>query len=244
MPVSTLSILDPGSLDQFIDLRSVPRLRYFRANPTIERFRRAVPFDYIFVSGLDVDHYRFGEGFSIDTDLPPAYIEAYDSEQLYRIDPFIQAAKSSITVVIEQDVYKKQPAPDRLAYLQQHFGVVNRTVFPIVRDQKVYGVVGFTRSTPFEDEEIAFLAQMSSAIHRVMTKPLMDKYAAEHLRLSKGELACLQHASLGLTSAAIGKATGYQLDTVNTYLISAAKKLKASNRTQAIAEAIRLQVIS
>jgi LuxR family transcriptional regulator len=72
----------------------------------------------------------------------------------------------------------------------------------------------------------------------------MERFAAEHMRLSKGEMACLAQASLGLTSEGIAKSTGYQLDTVNSYVKSATKKLGAVNRTQAIAEAIRRRLIA
>lgn len=72
----------------------------------IDRLRKAVPFDYIFISGLDVDHYRFGQGYSIDTDLPPAFVEAYMDDEVLRQDPFIKATKASGTVVTESEVYK------------------------------------------------------------------------------------------------------------------------------------------
>ena len=62
------------------------------------------------------------------------------------------------------------------------------------------------------------------------------------LKLSKREIACLSQASLGLTSEKIAKATGYRVNTVNSYLISAAKKLKAGNRTKAIADTIRRRI--
>ncbi|MBZ5763447.1 LuxR family transcriptional regulator [Rhizobium sp. VS19-DR104.2] len=244
MPVSALSVLAPNALDGFIDLRSVPKHRYFGKNDIIDRLRRAVSFDYIAVSGLDVDHYRFGEGFSIDSDLPPAFLEAYDADQLYRDDPFIQAAKSATSVIAENEVYREREPLQRLLYLQRTFGVFNRTILPILRDATVYGAVTFTRSTPFDDDELTFLALVAETIHTAVTKPLMEKFAAEHLRLSKGEMACLSNASLGLTSDGIAKATGYQVDTVNSYVKSAVKKLGAANRTQAIAEAIRRRLIA
>ncbi len=64
------------------------------------------------------------------------------------------------------------------------------------------------------------------------------------LKLSKREIASLSPASLGLTSEKIAKATGYRVNTVNNYLISAAKKLKAGNRTKAIADAIRRRLVA
>ncbi|NLR97108.1 LuxR family transcriptional regulator [Rhizobium sp. P38BS-XIX] len=244
MPVSALSVLSPTALDDYIDLRSVPKHRYFGQNDLIDRLRRAVPFDYIFISGIDVDHYRFGEGFSIDTDLPPAFIEAYMSDKLPQVDPFVLAAKSSTKVVVESEVYAENEVPQRLLYLQRTFGVHNRTIIPILRDNTVYGAVGYTRDTPFDEDEITFLSLVSEAVHTAVTKPLMDRFAAEHMRLSKGEIACLSQASLGLTSEGIAKTTNYQVETVNSYIKSAVKKLGAVNRTQAIAEAIRRRLIA
>ncbi|OED00819.1 DNA-binding protein [Rhizobium sp. YK2] len=243
MPVSTLSVLDPNALDDYLDLRSVPRVRHFGNHDMVERLRRAVSFDFIYVSGLDVDHYRLGQGFSIDSDLPPAYLEAYEADHLYRTDPFLVAAKASKSVIVERDVYARTPPPERLAYLQTLFGVMNRTTFPIARGNVIYGAVGFTRTKPFDADELSFLATFSEPLHRLMTRPLMERFAAKNLRLSTGEIACLWHASHGMTTASIAKTTAYQIDTVNSYLISAAKKLNAANRTQAIAEAIRRRLI-
>jgi len=244
MPVSALSVLAPNALDPYVDLGSVPRYRYFGKNDLIDRFRKGVSFDYISVSGLDVDHYRLGEGFSIDTDLPPGFIDAYMEDKLSMVDPFIAATKASKTVMVESEVYQDVEVPQRLLYLQRVFGVHNRTMVPILRDNTVYGAVGFTRAAAFTESELSFLTLIAEPIHTAVTKPLMDRFAAQHLRLSKGEIACLSQASLGLTSEGIGKATGYQMETVNSYIKSAVKKLGASNRTQAIAEAIRRRLIS
>ncbi|WP_312890210.1 autoinducer binding domain-containing protein [Rhizobium laguerreae] len=67
--------------------------RHFGQNNLIERLRKAVPFDYIFIAGLDVDHYRFGPGFSIDTDLPPAFVKAYMGDNLPQVDPLIAGGR-------------------------------------------------------------------------------------------------------------------------------------------------------
>lgn len=244
MPVSALSILDPNALDDYCDLRSVPKHRHFGKNDIVDRLRLAVPFDYISISGLDVDHYRFGQGFSIDTDMPPAFLDAYDADRLYLTDPFVIAAKASNVIVVESEVYAETPPPQRLVYLQRTFGLHNRTLIPILRNDVIYGAICFSRSTPFDEKELIFLSLVAESIHTAVTKPLMDRFAAHQLRLSKGEIACLTQASLGLTSEAIAVATGYQNDTVNSYIKSAVKKIGATNRTQAIAEAIRRRLIA
>ncbi|OJG00631.1 DNA-binding protein [Rhizobium sp. 58] len=244
MPVSPLSILAPSALDDYVDLRSVPKHRHFGRNEIIDRLRLAVPFDYIAISGLDVDHFRFGQGFSIDTDMPPAFLDAYDAGGLYKIDPFLLAAKASKSTVVESEVYAEDEPPERLVYLQRTFGIHNRTLIPILRNGVIYGAICFSRTTPFDESELTFLSLMAEPIHTAITKPLMDRFAAHQLRLSKGEIACLTEASLGLTSEAIAVETGYQFDTVNSYIKSAVKKIGATNRTQAIAEAIRRRLIT
>ncbi|MFC3073249.1 helix-turn-helix transcriptional regulator [Shinella pollutisoli] len=244
MPISALFVGAPNALDRFPDLRSVPCLRHFGRNDVLDRFRRAIAFDHIAVLGLDVEHYRFGEGQSVDTDLPPAFVDTYEAERLALADPVLLAAVKTRKTVEERDVYALSPPPARLAYLSELFGVHNRTLVPIRRDDTVYGAVFFTRATPFDRDEVAFLELIAEPIHTVITRPLMERFAAQQLRLSKGEIACLSHASRGLTSGEIAEATGYQNDTVNTYIKAAVKKLGANNRSQAVAEAIRRRLIS
>lgn len=243
MSISALSMAAPNALDDFCDLQSVPVHRHFGRHEIVDRFRRAVPFDYIIISGLDVEGYRFGKGHSIDTDLPPAFMESYAADGLSKSDPFVIAAKSSRTKIAEKDVYAVSPPPARLSYLADLFGVHNRTLFPIARSGTIYGAVCFTRKDAFDADELAFLEVIAEPIHTVVTRPLMERFAAQQLRLSKGEIACLAHASVGLTSEEIAAATDYQVDTVNTYIKAAVKKLGAANRSQAVAEAIRRRLI-
>jgi LuxR family transcriptional regulator len=230
-------------LDQFVDLASVPRHRFIHNNSHIARLRRAVAFDYVMVSGLDIDRYRFGSAQSIDTDFPPAFLEAYYEEKFYLTDPFVQASRQAEDVVVESVALKGVSLNERLAYLLETFNIRNRTLFPIRRGKEVYGCVGFTRTTPFDSDELEFLGAIAQATHTVITQPLMDRFAASALRLSAGEIICLKLASGGLTSEQIAAESGYQVDTVNTYIKNATKKVGASNRTQAIAEAIRRRLI-
>lgn len=239
MPFSTSSALAV----QFPDLQSVPRYRRLAKSPVIDRLAQAVPFDFISISGLDVDEYRYGELVSSDTTFPPAFIDAYVAEGLAKTDPFIIAARGATTTVVELEVYARHEPPPRLVYLAQTFGTHNRTLFPIRRSDVTYGAITLARSIPFEQDEIAFMEVVAEAIHSAVTRPLRERYVAEQMRLTVGELACLAQASLGLTSDEIAKATGYQTDTVNSYIKAAIKKLGVSNRSHAIAEAIRRKLI-
>lgn len=54
MPFSSLSAI----IHEFPDLRSVPNYRRLGSNPVTGKLALAVPFDFISVSGLDVDEFR------------------------------------------------------------------------------------------------------------------------------------------------------------------------------------------
>lgn len=238
------SIFTSGaSLEGIVDLPSLPKRRQLVRHPFIERLRLSVPFDHIAVTGLDLEDYRFGSGHSIDTDLPPAFFEAYCNEGMMDSDPFVAASRLARSVVTEDDVYAVTPPSQRLRYLQRTFSVHNRTLFPLVRGDLVYGAVTFCRSNAFDADEIAFLAGVAAAIHKMLTAPIMKKFFAESLRLSDGEVLCMRLASLGMTSEEISRRSDYAVDTVNTYIKTAIKKLGASNRVHAIAEALRRGLI-
>lgn len=64
------------SVHEFPDLQSVPQYRRLVKNPVVDKLRLAIPFDFIAISGLDVDDFRFGEKLFSDTTFPPAFIEA------------------------------------------------------------------------------------------------------------------------------------------------------------------------
>lgn len=243
MPITPLSVVAPNALDEFQDLRSVPSHRHFGRIDAIDRFRLAVPFDYIYISGLDVDHYRFGIGVSVDTDMPPAFVDAYIADKLAVTDPFVLAARTSKIPVIESEIYETTEPSQRLQYLSRTFAVENRTFFPIMRGDVVYGAVCVTRTSPFDPGELKFLELVAPCLHLAVTRPLMEKFAAQQMKLTKGEIVCLAAASLGLTSEEIASQSGYQSDTVNSYIKNATKKLGAANRSQAIAEAIRRRLI-
>ena len=232
-----------ATVEEAVDLRSLPTCRFVNGNPFIERLRLSVAFDFFAVSGLDLDGYRFGSGHSIDTDVPPAFLDAYYADNLLRQDPFVKASMAATGVVVEEEIYRDNPPPQRLLYLSRTFGVLNRTLFPIRRGEMVYGAVSFARATPFDQDEIQFLGEVAETMHRVITRPIMEMFSAQTMKLTDGEIVCLRWASLGRTSEEIASASGFTPDTVNSYVKSASRKLRAENRVHAIAEAIRRGLI-
>lgn len=228
-----------NSLDEYEDLSDVPRQRRLRESSVVEFLRKAVPFQHIAVGGLDLDGYNFGHGHSIDTDMPPAFIETYFSEGLGQADPVVIQALQTDKPFTEEQANDGVPPSPRLESLMQFFEIRNRFFIPIAREGKVYGGVCFTNTRPFTTGEAEFLIMTAEPLHRTLTKPLMDRFAEKVLKLTPGEITCLELASTGLTSEEIAEVSKYQTETINSYLKSATKKLGASNRVEAVATAIR-----
>ncbi|MGF0538122.1 helix-turn-helix transcriptional regulator [Agrobacterium sp. ES01] len=202
-----------------------------------------MPFDHVVVAGLDLDGYRLGLGHSVDTDLPPMFLDAYYGEELYLVDPFLTASLKATGVTIEADVYRETPPPPRLRYITEQFEVFNRTLFPLFRDERPFGAVALSRATRFDAEELAFLSDIAPTMHEVVTRPITARFSAQALKLTAGEVACLKWASHGKTSDGVAAETGYAAETVNSYIKSACRKLGAENRVHAIAEALRRKLI-
>lgn len=232
------------SLCRFRNLSEVPSHRQLRNSELLEQLRKAVDFRYIAIGGLDLEGYRIGRGCSIDTDMPPAYIDSYFGEKLGLSDPLVVQSLHRTTPLTEEEAFAIMAPSQRLRYLLRSYGIGQRVQIPLSRHGIVYGGVCFTREKPFTASELELLVFFSEPLHRAITKPLMDRFAAGALRLTSGELRCLELAGKGLTSEEIADASDYRTETINSYLKSATKKLGAANRAHAIAEAIRRQLIS
>ncbi|MBB5576592.1 MULTISPECIES: helix-turn-helix transcriptional regulator [Rhizobium] len=232
------------SFDAYRNLSAVPAHRILRSSDLLEQLRKSVGFKHIAVSGLDIDGYHFGRGRSSETSFPPAYVEAYFAEELQHSDPLVIMSRRRKSPLTEVEAFDMMAAPVRLQHLHRSLDIQNRFLVPVSRDDCVYGGVCFTNDRPFTESERQLLAFLAEPLHKSVTKPLMDHFAASIFRLSEGEVHCLTLASKGLTSDEIAVVSEYQLETVNTYLKRATRKLGAANRTHAIAEAIRRQIIS
>lgn len=81
------------------------------------------------------------------------------------------------------------------------------------------------------------------AVSRI--KELLDQPKSSDLpSLAKREIECLKWASSGKTSWETAEILGISVTTVDSYLNSAMKKLGATNRVQAVAEALRLKLMN
>lgn len=206
--------------------------------------RRAVPFDFVSVSGFDLGPYKVGNFSSVTSSFPPAFVEAYAEEKLYLTDPLVLVGKSGADVVTSEDVSTDFVMPQRLAYLLRTFRISRRIAFFLRRGDRNYGSVTFARDDAlFAADEAQYLGMIAASLHERVTRPLIDRFGPQIVGLLDGEVECLRLAGQGLTSEEIAAASRFTRETVDSYLKSAAKKLQARNRAHAIALAIRHRLI-
>lgn len=230
-------------IHDFADPQSLPRFRQLARTDLIEGLRKSLGFQYVAVSGIDIDEFHFGTGRSVETDLPQAYVEAYFCEGHHLTDPLVLHARAVGRATSQEEAFAAHKASDRLRSLLLTHKIADRFIVPIARGKLVYGGVGFSKETEFTKSERELAVFFAKPLHDLVTGPIVERFAARALKLSPGEIRCLELAGEGLSSEAIATATDFQIETVNTYVKRAMKKLGARNRLQAVTEAVRRGII-
>ncbi len=211
----------------------------------IEQIKQVVPFRYIAISGLGVGGHKVGSGAFLLSDFPPDYLAEYYAGDYMDYDPLVDVFRTGAVISRDSDAYATPEARlrgcDVLDVLRRH-GIPERTIIRVIRAGETRGTINLISDKPLDDGACVLLQHFGLSLHAEASRPLLSELNAA-LKLTRGELYCLQYASHGLTSEEIAREQTYSLETVNTYLKSATRKLGAQNRTQAVAEAIRRQLI-
>lgn len=211
----------------------------------VERLRQIVPFDGFSFSGLDIDGCELGRGAYLSTNLPEKFTALYTEARLIEVDPMVPQISVGNPVAHWDAIDPTLLLNARTRILCQAmkaYDIAPRTSFTFWKNGRPYGAATFTRRKSFTDDELLTLDFFAATIHSALERPVIEAINAR-LGLHKGEILCLCLAGQGLTSEEIAADTALSVETVNTYLKTATRKLKAHNRAHAIAEAIRRKII-
>ncbi|EHD20943.1 MULTISPECIES: LuxR family transcriptional regulator [Brenneria] len=108
-------------------------------------------------------------------------------------------------------------------------------------------VTGIHSGAGHERDIDQVLAELSLLAHTFQEQiyPLFDDrvLTCQHIRLSKRERECLAWAAEGLTAKEIARKLNRSIATVALHLNSAARKLGASNRVQAVVRALHYRLL-
>ena len=182
---------------------------------------------------------------TIITNGPPELLTLFDRGKFMGSSPVIRRIRASVLPF--QYHFKevaKERGSDDVMQLFDRFGMDGGVVFPVYDADGQKGWVGFAGSAV--NLTLQQLMQLSYLCLHVYQKladlKLRDVKTTEPL--ADRELACLTWTAAGKTSAEIAEILELSEHTVNHYLNRATKKLDAVNRTQAVAKAIRRNLIA
>jgi DNA-binding CsgD family transcriptional regulator len=204
---------------------------------------RSHGFDYFALLTVLPEGERQIAGHLLLSNLPDAFIASYDGEGLAARNPFFAKLRRHTRPADWQNQEGDNCDPATKALMVQYG--VTAALFLSVHDRVPHrGVAVFLgeRRRP-ELRETAYLSLVTNAVFDRLADFGSLSIQGTEVRLTERERQTLQWAATGKTSAETGIILGLSEHTINQYVASACQKLRAVNRTQAVARAIRLRLI-
>lgn len=215
----------------------------------LERGGRTFGYDNFYVTGLPD---RVGENLGAYTLLsgwPEEWRTRYVDEGYLHTDPVVyRMRRSSDPLMWDEAPYSRDDvAAARVMDESPAFGLTCGLSIPI------HGIQGFTAGACFSARHsVRWVGQRRAALqlvaifaHARMTALLAERggTAPPTPRLSPREIEVLKWSSAGKSAWDISTILSLSECTVQEYLANAQRKLNATNRTHAVAEAIRYRLI-
>lgn len=177
---------------------------------------------------------------------PAELIRAYDDMEIGKGSPvFARLGRSSVPFEVDVDVVNTERTDGKASQVVQLFrryGMARGAYCPVHSPTAGAGAIGYSGIRGALDAgEMAALQMKSIAIFDRLIE--LNGAPAPRIRVSERERECLLWTAEGKTSFEIGKIIGISEHTVNYYLNTAAGKLDATNRVQAVAIALRTGVL-
>lgn len=181
---------------------------------------------------------------SIITNCPPELMTLFDQGSFMDSSPVIARIRTS-TLPFKFDLSEvaNQRGSEEVMQLFNRFGMDSGGVFPVSDAAGKRGWICLAGGgVDFTPEQMMQLTYCCIHVYqRLSEMRLRDAKPTE--MLAERELACLMWTAAGKTSAEIAEILDLSEHTVNHYLNRVTKKLDAVNRTQAVAKAIRRNLI-
>jgi len=182
------------------------------------------------------------------SDLPDGIIQTYDELGLLKNSQVFQMLRrSTVPVTLDTQTPNEMRPAGEAETATRFFAQYNITTvafFPVHGPGGARAAFGFlgdrSQLSHAELGELGMFAAHAYNIYSNLNNGRPDDEAA----LTTRELEALQWVANGKTSSEIGSILSLSEHTVNTYINNAIRKLDCVNRTQLVAKALRLQLIS
>ncbi|MDN3543373.1 MAG: LuxR family transcriptional regulator [Roseateles asaccharophilus] len=213
------------------------------------RFTKKLEFD-TFSAITVVDHALGRSEFIAIDNSPPGFSEALNDPRLGRLDPVMQHCKrNSVPIVWDRDTYRRHDADD-LWEAQASYGYRTGICLALHLPEGRHFVLGVDRDRPLPNDNAQLIRLVADlqlfAVHaldaalRVLLPP---EQQLEAPKLTPRELECLRWTMEGKTAWEVGGILGIAERTAVLHINNAMRKLKCSNKHQAVLKALRFGLI-
>jgi DNA-binding CsgD family transcriptional regulator len=188
------------------------------------------------------------QSVSVITSWPSELLSRYDAEGLFESSPPVNRLRTStlpFAFDVQETSYRRIDEKRRTAIeLFEHFHMQRGAFFPTCDPAGERGGIGFSGDRPpFTNIEMMQLHMICTfAADRLYHLARAGNKVGDDL--TAREIDCLNWTAAGKTSAEISNILTLSEHTVNHYLNRATKKLDTVNRTQAVAKALRMGIIT
>jgi LuxR family quorum sensing-dependent transcriptional regulator len=207
-------------------------------------------YQYVAVTGLP-DPYERLDKYILLTGWPPGWSQRYREGNYARFDPVIRTARQATMPFKWNEAAYDRSDSDAVRVMREaerDFGMANGVTVPIYTARGTQAIVSFAcNASILREDSLPALHLVAIYAHsRIIA--IRDRLAPARSynrpsKLAPREIECLKWTADGKTAWEIATILSLAERTVREYLDSAAKKLGAVNRPQAVAEAIRRDIL-
>ena len=195
--------------------------------------------------GESIDPYIMACGW------PDEWAARYIEKNYVHVDPVIKQVRMANKPFMWADAPLKPSDSAAKTVLNEatEFGLVDGFAVPIYTTHGFQAIVTFgANELELDKSEQAALHLVAIYAHQAIRSLLPnsgkdDSYWKFEKQLSLREVECLKWTAAGKTAFEISVITGISNRTVEQYISSSMRKLNATNRVQAVAEAMRARLI-
>lgn len=201
------------------------------------------------ISGLPLPHERL-DPYVLASGWPAEWMRRYADRNYVHADPVIrQVRMASMPFAWEEAPYDPDEEPEAARVMDEapSFGLAEGFAVPIHTTHGFNAIVTFggrrLRLSPEERAALHLVAIYAHGQARACLQAgrgVSDKPPS----LSRREVECLRWTAAGKTGWEISRILHLSERTVEQYIATATRKLSAVNRVQAVAEALRRQIIN
>ncbi len=183
------------------------------------------------------------------TNWPAACKLEYDARELAVRDPFLQRARNNVGSFRWEDIPQSERTEEVMSFMAG-YGMKHALVSTYVLPDGYIGIIVLARPNPFPEKDEADLFNSGTLLCGSLLRTVIYNFMADNpivtqtgVTLTDTEKDCVELIAMGKTAKAVGRELGITDHTVRYHLDRVAAKLDVQTRKQAVAEAMRRDLV-